>query len=123
MVEDFDVTEITDLLVQRCVELLDVDMAGIMLSDGKGELHVLSSTSEATHRIEALQLRVGSGPCVTAFPDRGRSVCRPRGRRLTMAGRLRGGADGRIPFVLALPMKTRKEMIGALNLFKTTSEP
>jgi len=46
LVADFDVVEVLTLLTDRCVEVLEVDAAGIMLVAPDGDLKVMASSSE-----------------------------------------------------------------------------
>lgn len=118
LVEDFDIIDVTARLVDRCVALLDVDEAGLALSDGRGGLQVMASTSADTHRIETYQLHVGQGPCVEAFHT-GAPVsvadlvgAEPRWSRFTGAA-----LDAGFRAVHALPLELRGQVIGAINLF------
>jgi hypothetical protein len=40
LVDEFDVIELLHVLVGRCVDLLGVDAAGVMLADGHGHLRL-----------------------------------------------------------------------------------
>ncbi|MDT0352397.1 hypothetical protein [Pseudonocardia charpentierae] len=42
----YDVVELLDRLVQRCVHLLAIDAVGLVLSDASGTLKVMATTSE-----------------------------------------------------------------------------
>ena len=44
LVADFDVVELLTLVADRCVEVLDIDAAGLMLA-ADGELRVMASSS------------------------------------------------------------------------------
>jgi len=47
IVADFDVVELLTLLADRCVDVLDVSAAGLMLVAPEGDLRVLASSSDA----------------------------------------------------------------------------
>ena len=47
LVADFDVVELLALLTDRCVEVLDVAAAGLMLAAPEGELRVMASSTLA----------------------------------------------------------------------------
>ncbi|GAA3003511.1 GAF and ANTAR domain-containing protein [Actinokineospora diospyrosa] len=119
LIDDFDVLEFLQVLVDRCVELLSVDAAGILLATVDGDLHMVTSSSEAVRRLELFQLRHGEGPCLAAYRT-GSPVSRPD---LTAVdepdARFAAAAiaDG-YRAVFALPMRLRSETIGALNLFR-----
>jgi hypothetical protein len=120
LVDDFDVIDFLHLLVARCVALLDVDAAGLLLTDQRGQLQVMASSSEQVRLLELFQLQNDQGPCLDAFAT---------GIRVSHTDL--GAAGGRWPrfavaateagfaAVDALPMRLRSEVIGALNLFRT----
>ncbi len=118
LVEDFDLIEFLYTLVDRCAELLDVTAVGLMLSDARGRLTVMASTSEETRLLELFQLQNDQGPCLECF-QQGRAV---HERDLEAAsGRWDRFAPEAVAAgfhaVHALPMRLRDETIGALNLF------
>ncbi len=47
LVADFDVLDFLTVLAGRCVELLGVSEAGLMLADAQGVLRVAASSSDA----------------------------------------------------------------------------
>ena len=53
LVEDFDVVDLLTLLTDRCVEVLEVTAAGLMLAGpGGADLRVVASSSEALRLLE-----------------------------------------------------------------------
>src|SRR4051794_28037864 len=67
LVDDFDVVELLTALTDRCVEVLDVSAAGLMLVSADGELNVVASSSEAVRVLEQLELQTDDGPCPECF--------------------------------------------------------
>src|SRR5258705_892684 len=67
LVTDFDVVEVLTLLVDRCVDVLDVGAAGLMLAAPDGELRVMCATSESMRILELIQLEAHEGPCLDCF--------------------------------------------------------
>ena len=121
LVDDFDVVELLTTLADRCVEVLDVDAAGIMLATSDGELSLMTSSSEAMRLVELFELQSREGPCQDCFRT-GRAVVNhdltgadPRWPRFAAVATGEGfrAAD-------ALPMRLRTHIIGALNLFRST---
>lgn len=118
LVAEFDVVELLSLLADRCVEVLDVGAAGLMLAAPDGSLRVIASSSEAMRVLELFEIQAKEGPCLDCYRT-GKPVVH---EDLTAHG-------GRWPrfapeaiaagfnSVEALPMRLRGAVIGALNLF------
>jgi transcriptional regulator with GAF, ATPase, and Fis domain len=122
-VDDYDVVEFLHRLAQRCVDLVDATEAGIMLADGSGTLRYVASSSERMRLIELFELQHDQGPCVDAYrtgvaEHTGITDATTRWPQFTAYAR-----DVGIHSVSALPMRLRTEVIGALNLFSTNTEP
>jgi serine phosphatase RsbU (regulator of sigma subunit) len=120
LVDDFDVVELLTLLTDRCVEVLDVAAAGLMLAYPGGELRVMASSSEAMRLLELFELQSEEGPC----PDCYRTGEPIVNHRLAARGgpwpRFEPRAvEAGFRSVHALPMRLRDVTIGALNLFRT----
>jgi transcriptional regulator with GAF, ATPase, and Fis domain len=120
LVGDFDVADLLHILVKDCVTLLDADAAGLLLSDQRGGLQVLASSSEQARLLELFQLQADEGPCLECFRS-GEPVtvsdlsdATDRWPKFTSAAASAGYAA-----VNAMPLRLRKEVIGALNLFGT----
>ncbi|HET9772361.1 MAG TPA: GAF and ANTAR domain-containing protein [Acidimicrobiia bacterium] len=119
LVDDFDVVELLTLLAHRCVEMLDVAAAGLMLAGPEGDLRVVASSSEEMRLVELFELQSQEGPCPECY----------RTGDPTVTVDL-GAADARWPkfgpvatkagfmSAVALPMRLRGVTIGALNLFR-----
>ena len=123
LVDDFDVIEFLHVLAGRCVELLGVSAAGLLLTDQKGALQVVAASSERTRLLELFQLQTDEGPCLDCFRT-GQPVSVTD---LPSAGRwpqfTGAAADVGFAAVYALPMRLRDEIIGALNLFHIDPGP
>ncbi len=117
LVDDFEVIDFLQVLTERCVQLLGVSAAGLLLADGRDKLQVVAASSEQTRLLELFQLQADEGPCVDCFRT-GQAVSVPD---LSTAGRWPRFtvAAARVGFVAvyALPMRLRDQVIGALNLF------
>ncbi|WP_370541978.1 GAF and ANTAR domain-containing protein [Amycolatopsis sp. FDAARGOS 1241] len=110
--------DLLNRLTEYCVRLLPVDAAGLVLSDQRGHLRVVSSSTEAARVVELFQLEADEGPCLDAFGT-GQAIAVPDLREATgqwprfAAHAVREGFTS----IHALPMRLRAETIGALNLF------
>jgi GAF domain-containing protein len=120
MVADFDIIDFLHVLTSRSVELLNVSAAGLLLADPRGELRVVAASSEAARLLELFQLQSDQGPCLDCFRS-GRPVS---ATDLSADKRWPEFADaaGQAGFsaVQALPMRLRDQVVGALNLFRST---
>jgi transcriptional regulator with GAF, ATPase, and Fis domain len=118
LVADFDVVDFLHGLADRCVRLLAVDAAGLMLADQRGSLRVIASSSEQGRLVELFQLQHDEGPCLECFQT-GLPVSETdlaaAGQRWPAFAPAAAGAG--FAAVQALPMRLREEVIGAMNLF------
>jgi hypothetical protein len=121
LVADFDVLDFLHLLTTRCTELLDVTATGVLLADPVGDLRVMAASSEQVWLLELFQLQNDQGPCLDCYRS-GQPVSVPnlsaaeaRWPRFTPEARRRG-----FTAVVALPMRLRHDVIGAMNLFSST---
>ncbi|MEU7785559.1 GAF domain-containing protein [Amycolatopsis sp. NPDC049159] len=124
LVDDFDTIAFLQVLVDRCVELLEVDAAGLLLADHHGRLRLVASSSEQVRLLELLQLQNDEGPCLEAF----RTGTRMSHPQLSTAGTtwptfVVSAAEAGFEAVDALPMKLRDEVVGALPKRSSTSPP
>ncbi|MFC7308638.1 ANTAR domain-containing protein [Streptomyces monticola] len=124
LVADFDLIDFLRLLTDRCVGMLDVTAAGVLLADHDGELRVMAASDEQVRLLELFQIQSNEGPCLECFHTGAPvavadlSTQTARWPRFTEAAHLCGfGA------VHAVPMRLRDEAVGALNLFRATSGP
>lgn len=122
LVDDFDMLEFLSMLVERCVELLDVSAAGVVLSDQKGKLAMAAASSEQARLVELLAVQANDGPCLDCVRT-GRPVSSvdlaaedTRWPRFAPAARAAGFSA-----VHAVPMRLRRTVIGALNLLDVHS--
>ena len=124
LVADFDVVDFLHVLADRCVELLEVDAAGLMLADQRGQLWVMASSSERGRLLELFELETDEGPCLDCFRS-GQPIADmrldhgdPRWPRFGQQAQAAGFRS-----VHALPMRLRDDVIGVLNLFSSTPQP
>lgn len=119
LVDDFDVVDLLTMLADRCVKVLDVSAAGLMLLAAEGDLRVVASSSEEMRVVELFEIQSAEGPCLDAYRT-GEAVVN---QNLDAVG---GRWPQFVPVALqagfrsvhAVPMRLRGDVIGALNLFR-----
>jgi len=124
LVDDYDVVDLLTGLANRCVALLDVSAAGVMLVSPKGGLGLVASSSEAMRLLELFELQQQEGPCLDAFrtgePVQHENLQARAGRwPLFSAAALQAGFAS----ASALPLRLRDVTLGALNLLSVTRAP
>ena len=67
LVADFDVVDFLHTLTLRCVDLFDVDAAGLMLADAHNELRLVAASAEQVELLELLELQSEEGPCLDSY--------------------------------------------------------
>jgi transcriptional regulator with GAF, ATPase, and Fis domain len=122
LIEDYDVIEFLSMLSERCVLLVDADEAGIMVSDGRGNLQIVASSSERTRLLELFELENRDGPCLDAFNtgapvssvdlDVDESRWSHFSHRASSVG---------FRSVQSIPLRLRSETIGALTLLRSSA--
>jgi GAF domain-containing protein len=117
LVDDYDVIELFHGLCADCVTLLPADAAGLLLTDQRESLQVVSASTEQAHLVELFQLQSQQGPCLDCF--RGSEVVRADDLSTETRWPLFRERAREYGFaaVHALPMRLRGQTIGALNLF------
>jgi len=125
LVEDFDVVDLLTGLARKCVDLLGMSAAGVMIAEPTSTLRLIASSSEEMRILELFELQAEQGPCLDAYHT-GEAV----------KHQILGAAPG-APWpifsqaalaagfhsVSALPLRLRDTTIGALNLFSTDRTP
>ena len=131
LVDDYDVVDLLTGLADRCVDLLGVSAAGVMLASSpvllshpEGNLGLVASSSEAMRLLELFELQAQEGPCLDAFRTGERieheNLQAGSGRWPSFsAAALEAGFQS----ALALPLRLRDVTLGALNLLSTTQTP
>src|SRR5438105_15002011 len=124
LVDDYDIVDMLTGLADRCVHLLGVSAAGVMLASPAGSLGLVASSSEAMRLLELFELQAQEGPCLDAFrtgePIEHQNLQAGAGRwpSFSTAALQAGFASA-----LALPLRLREATLGALNLLSTARAP
>jgi transcriptional regulator with GAF, ATPase, and Fis domain len=118
LVDDYDVVDLLHRLAGYCVSLLGATAAGLLLSDQRGSLLVVAASDERTRLLELLQLQADQGPCLDAYrtgvPVHTDDLAVERNRWPVFVPEAL--AEG-YRSVQAIPLRLRRQVIGALNLF------
>jgi GAF domain-containing protein len=120
LVDDFDIVDLLTTLSDRCVEVLDIAAAGIMLAGPDDELRVITSSSEAMCIVELFELQAQEGPCLDCYRtgiavvSKDLAAANERWPAFTPVA-----VDAGFRSTDAVPMRLRVQVIGALNLFRS----
>src|SRR5229473_591283 len=124
LVDDYDIVDMLTGVTDRCVDLLEVSAAGVMLASPTGGLALVASSSEAMRLLELFELQAQEGPCLDAFHT-GEAVAHEsldpgagRWPSFTAAALAVGFRSAS-----ALPLRYRDVTLGALNLLSTSPNP
>src|SRR5580700_8847919 len=120
LVDDFDVVDLLTLVADRCLDVLDIAAAGLMLVAPEGDLRVVAFSSEAVRVVELFELQAEEGPCLDAYRTGlsivNQNLAKPDGRWPNFAP---VAVEAGFRSVHAIPMRLRGAIIGALNLFRS----
>jgi GAF domain-containing protein len=122
--DDYDVVDLLTGLADRCVTLLGVSAAGVMLASPAGTLGLVASSSEAMRLLELFELQAQEGPCLDAFRTGERveheNLDAGSGRwPLFASAAIKAGFAS----AFALPLRLRDATLGAMNLLSTSRIP
>jgi GAF domain-containing protein len=119
LVDDFDIVDLLSTLTVRCVEVLDIAAAGIMLVGVDGHLRPMSSSDETMSVVELFEIQSQEGPCFDCFRtglaivDQDLTAAHDRWPQFAPVA-----VEAGYRAVDAVPMRLRGKVIGALNLFR-----
>ncbi len=124
LVDDFDIVDLTQTLVERCVELFAATAAGLLLVDADANLRVLASSSDQLRIVELFEIQTEEGPCFDCYRcgrpviDHDLEAVEGRWPRFVPVALAAGYRS-----VHAFPVRLRQQVIGALNLFRAETGP
>jgi len=124
LVSDSDVVDILTGLADRCVQVLGVSAAGVMLASPSGEFRLVACTSEAMRVLEFFEVQANDGPGLDAIRT-GETVeqesLSPGTGRWPLFATVAIAAG--FHSAVALPLRLRDTTIGALNLVRADPAP
>jgi hypothetical protein len=118
LVDDFDVIDFLQVVASRCVELLDVAAAGLVLADQSGSLVTVAASDERARLLELFEIQNDEGPCRDCY-QRGAAVVNVdlEGTRELWSRFAPQAITAGFGSANALPLRLRSQVIGSLNLF------
>ena len=124
LVDDFDVVDRLHELVYTCVDVLDASGAGLLLGSGSDNLQVVAASKDNLLVLERFQIQHQEGPCVDCFRS-GSPVHTERldGSETRWPQYARAASEQGYVQALALPMRLRGQVVGALNLLGDAHAP
>lgn len=122
LVDDFDIIEFLQGVTRHTSELAPATAAGLLLADRRGRLQLMAASDEQARMLELFQVQAVEGPCQDCYrlgsPVVNADLSTAGGRWPQFAPR---AVEAGFRSVHAFPLRLRREVIGALNLFG--SEP
>ncbi|WP_371527278.1 GAF and ANTAR domain-containing protein [Streptomyces sp. NBC_01283] len=121
LTEDFDVAEFLQSLAVRCVELLGVSVAGVLLADPEDELQLVAASGEHAWVLDLFALQREQGPCLDCYRSgvahvnialNGLEATTTWPRFATCA------RDAGYAMTQVLPLRQGDQTLGTLNLFQ-----
>ncbi|MFJ8827480.1 GAF and ANTAR domain-containing protein [Streptomyces sp. NPDC102467] len=117
----FDPLALFETLVGDCVQLLDVQASAVMMADARGGLRTMAASDEQAAFLELLQLQTGRGPCMQCYRSKTPVHVTDLEQAKDQWPRLVSAAlDAGFRSMHALPLRVHEQIIGAVNLFRTS---
>lgn len=120
LVAEFDVVDFLRGVAGDTVELLPVDATGIVLTDQRGEVRTMASSSEEARLVELFVIQNDEGPCRdcvrTGRPFANIDLTRSADR---WPGFTKAALSAGFTSCHVLPLRLRSDVVGAMNLFCT----
>jgi len=122
LVSDFDVVDFLYGLTVDALEILGADAAGVMLTDGRGALRLIASSEERMRLLELFELQGAQGPCLDAFSGGAPVQAGAADSRARWPAFASHASEVGFQRMCAVPLRVRDDVIGALNLFRSSDE-
>jgi GAF domain-containing protein len=119
---EFDVQELLQVLVDRCVEVLGVSASGLMLAGADG-LNVMVASNQQAKLLELFQVQHDEGPCLDCYHS-GEVITAELNGGLARWPRFERACEAAgFSTVIAVPLRVDGRVFGGLNLFGTADQP
>jgi GAF domain-containing protein len=121
LVTGFDVIDFLHTVASHAAEITGTSAAGLMLSDSNGRLHYVGASSEEIGLLELFQLQNDEGPCLDCYRTGAAVVAVDLAQQSDRWPAFsRRALDAGVRSVHAFPMRVRRTVIGAMNVFGHT---
>ena len=111
LIDDFDVIEVTQVLVERCVDLFDA-AAGLLLADPDGTLRVFASSTEQLRIVELFEVQAqADATAISILQQRALQEAR------LLAEQLRAALDSRVLIEQAKGMLAERAQLSVTDAF------
>src|SRR5436190_1013552 len=117
LLQDYDLTGMLVQTIAEATAAVGADSAGLLVTNGNGDLELLSATSHAAVALEIYQAFSGEGPCQECVADLAAVVAtraEVRSRWPAVAHLMDAAGYDQ---VVAIPLLWRGTALGGLNLF------
>ncbi|MDQ1696754.1 MAG: hypothetical protein QOJ03_2107 [Frankiaceae bacterium] len=117
LTSDFSIQTILDHLVDRTVEVVPVDGAGVLLMDSDTEHHFVAASDDVILGVESLQMQLQEGPCLQAYRTGSHVAVRDLAKDTTFARFSPAAARAGLGAVYSFPLRLDDRQLGALELY------
>jgi GAF domain-containing protein len=116
LVDRHDPDTVLRLVTAACTRLLAVSATGVMLSDPRGGISVVSASDERSRFVELLQTQVDEGPCVDCIKDEVAVNVVDLAAEDRWPAFRPAALEAGYRAVHAIPMRLDRRVVGGLNL-------
>jgi serine phosphatase RsbU (regulator of sigma subunit) len=117
LTSDFSIQRILDHLVDRVVEVIPVDGAGVLLMESDTEHHFVAASDDVILGVETLQMELQEGPCIQAYRTGSHVSVPDLTLDSTFARFSPAAAQVGLGAVYSFPLRLDDRQLGALELY------
>lgn len=114
------IVNVFSVLTSKCIELLPIVAAGILLLDNSNSLHVIGSSSHAAKLLDLFQVQNDEGPCRDCCKLKEDVICDDLSSDSRWPNFAILASEQNFSSVYAIPLQAQESVVGALNLFSTS---
>ncbi len=121
MATEFPIQGILDELVERIVEMLPIDAAGVTLISPPSHPHLIAASDESAMRFEQLQSDLGAGPCVEAYETKAPVAVADLAHDDRFPAFAEHALEEGLVAVFTFPLRDGELGLGALDLYRASA--